>query len=244
MGWIIIAMAMLASGVLGAFFYAWWHKKNEQAKRRIPRRWPLISRPMLNSKERRVWRWLIRSFHDHHVLIKVPVTRFTMPQVKDERQHWFQILNGVYATFTICTNEGIVVGCVDVPGPLGFSLSNQTLKHSLLSQCDLRYWVVDPDSLPNTDSIRATFLGEHASTEKEEESDRLRTESEFNETREHLKASLLRQRHNKSSEKSHRAEEQHFSETTSHDPYESQLSTSWGHDSFVSPLDSRYIDLH
>jgi len=243
MGWVYITMAMLASGVLGAFFYAWWYRKNEMSKRRIPRRWPLTSRALVNSKERHVWRWLVRSFHDHHVLIKVPVTRFTMPQVKDESQHWFQILNGVYCTFTICTNEGRVVGCVDVPSHLGFSLSNQTLKHSLLSQCDLRYWVVDPDSLPNPDSIRATFLGEHASTEKESE-DRLRTESEFNETREHLKASLLRQRHNKSSDKPSHEADTRFHETTSHDPYESQLSTSWGHDSFVSPLDSRYIDLH
>ena len=58
-GWIIAVMAMLASGALGAFLYAWWHQKNEMAKRRIPRRWPLISRSMVNSKERRVWRWLI-----------------------------------------------------------------------------------------------------------------------------------------------------------------------------------------
>lgn len=245
MGWIIFPIAMLASSVLGAFLYARWHKKKEMSKRRIPRRWPLTSRPMLNSKERRAWRWLVRSFHDHHVLIKVPVTRFTMPQFKGERQHWFQILNGVYCTFTICNTEGFVVGCIDVPGAQGFSLSNQTLKHSLLSQCDFRYWILDPDSLPNADSIRATFLGDQASTEKENEN-RLRNESKFNETREQLKASLLRQRHNKVPEKltDNSQEEEDFSDTKGNEPYEGQLITSWGHDSFVSPLDSRYSDLH
>jgi hypothetical protein len=251
MGWLYIALALLASGVVGAFVQASWQRKNEMSKRLIPRRWPLLTRPLVNSKERQVWTWLVSAFHDHHVMVKVPVTRFTIPLHKDESQRWFQILSGVYCTFTISTDNGAVVGCVDVPGRLGFSLRNQTLKHSLLSQCDLRYWVVDPNSLPNADSIRATFLGEPGI----ESEDRLRTASQFNESREHLKASLLRQRHSKAPEKLRRVEETRFSDTISHDPtrfsdtishdpYESRITTSWGNDSFVTPLDSRYADLH
>ena len=74
-----------------------------------------------------------------------------------------------------------MIGCVDVPGLHGLSLSNQTLKHTLLSQCNIRYWVVDPDNLPNTTAIRAAFLGEQAVVK--EALERVRTEDEFNQTR-------------------------------------------------------------
>jgi hypothetical protein len=239
-GFIIIVIAMLASGGLGVFGHAWWRQKKELAKRRIPRKWPLSVRPMVNSRERRAWRWLVRAFLDHHVMIKLPVTRFTMPQVREQGQHWFQILSGVYCTFTVCNAEGSVIGCVDVPGPLGFSLSNQTLKHPLLSQCNIRYWVVDPDKLPSTTEIRAAFLGEQAVLK--EELDRVRTEAQFIETRDNLKAALLRKRHVQSSDFA-RLEAALSTEPHSHDAYESQLSTSWQHNSFVTPLDSRRSEL-
>jgi hypothetical protein len=239
-GWLIVVMAMLASSVLGAFAYARWQQKKELAKRRIPRKWPLAVRALVNSRERRAWRWLVRAFLDHHVMIKLPVTRFTMPQVREQGQHWFQILSGVYCTFTVCTAEGSVIGCVDVPGPLGFSLSNQTLKHTLLSQCNIRYWVVDPDNLPSTTEIRAAFLGEQAVLK--EELERVRTEAEFNETRANLKAALLRQRHHKTSDFA-RLDAALSSDPHSHEAYESQLSTSWQENSFVAPLDSRRAEL-
>jgi hypothetical protein len=239
-GWIVVVIAMLASGMLGAFAYAWWRQQQELAKRRIPRKWPLSVRALVNSRERRAWRWLIRAFIDEHVMIKLPVTRFTMPQVKEQGQHWFHILSGVYCTFTVCTPEGNVIGCVDVPGPKGFSLSNQTLKHTLLSQCNIRYWVVDPDNLPSPSEIRAAFLGEQAV--RKEELDRVRTEAQFNETRAHLKAALLRQRNHTQSDFA-RLEAALSSDPHSHEAYESQLSTSWQHNSFVAPLDSRGAEL-
>jgi hypothetical protein len=233
-------MAMLASSVLGAFAYAWWRQNKELAKRRIPRKWPLVVRTLVNSREKRTWRWLVRAFLDHHVMIKMPVTRFTMPQIKDQGQHWFQILSGVYCTFTICTAEGSVIGCVDVPGPLGFSLSNQTLKHTLLSQCNIRYWVVDPDNLPSATEIRAAFLGEQAVLQ--EELERVRTEAEFNTTRANLKAALLRQRHHTNSDMA-RLDAALANEPHSHESYESQLTTTWQQNSFVAPLDSRGAEL-
>jgi hypothetical protein len=239
-GWLMVAMAMLASSMLGAFAYAWWRQKREQAKRRIPRKWPLVVRAMVNSRERRTWRWLVHAFLDQHVMIKLPVTRFTMPQFKEQGQHWFHILSGVYCTFTVCAADGSVIGCVDVPGPHGFSLSNQTLKHTLLSQCNVRYWVVDPDNLPDTTAIRAAFLGEQAALK--EELERMRTDAEFNETRANLQAALLRQRHHTVSDLA-RLEAALSSDPRSHEAYESQLSTSWQHNSFVAPLDSRGAQL-
>jgi hypothetical protein len=240
LGWLIVAIAMLASAAVGAFCYAWWLNKLELSKRRIPRKWPLTVRSMVNSRERRAWRWLVRAFIDHHVMVKLPVTRFTMPQVKEQGQHWFHILNGVYCTFTVCTPDGNVIGCVDVPGLHGFSLSNQTLKHTLLSQCNIRYWVVDPDNLPSPTEIRVAFLGQQAVLK--EELERMRTEAEFNETRAHLKAALLRQRHHTHSDFA-KLDAALSADPHSHEAYESQLSTSWQENSFVAPLDSRGAEL-
>ena len=73
-------------------------------------------------------------------------------------------------------------------------MSNQTLKHSLLSQCGLSYWVIDPLNLPHLTVIRSAFLGEDA--QKGNERDML--ESRFNDVKEHLQAAVSRQRTNKS----------------------------------------------
>lgn len=212
----------------------------EQARRRIPRKWPLAVRALVNSRERLVWRWLLRSFLDHHVLVKLPVTRFTLPEKKEESQHWFHILGGVYCTFTVCSTEGNVIGCVDVPGPQGLSLSNQTLKHTLLSQCNIRYWVVDPDHIPSVTTIRAAFLGEQ--TVLREGLERAQTDEEFNQTRANLKAALSRQRTMKPGDFD-RLEALYSEEPRSHEAYESELSTNWKQDSFVAPLDSRKGEL-
>lgn len=160
--WIGSGLSLLFGIVLGVIFHAWRQHRINLSKRRIPRQWPIGSRSIVNSRERRAWRWITRVFSDHQVLVKMPVTRFTLPLSKDNSDHWFELLSGVYCTFTVCTAEGHVVGCVDVLGPKGLSLSNQTLKHSLLTQCSIRYWVVDHHHLPTETDIRTAFLGADA----------------------------------------------------------------------------------
>lgn len=238
-GWMIVAGLMLLSGALGAYAYALSLKMKEQAKRRIPRKWPLAVRPLVNGRERLVWRWLVSAFLDHHIMVKLPVTRYTLPQAKDESKHWFEMLGGVYCTFTVCTPEGAVIGCVDIPGPQGLSLSNQTLKHTLLSQSNIRYWVVDPDHLPSVITVRAAFLGEQAVIQ--EALERAQTEDEFDQTRANLKAALSRQRTMKPSDFD-RLEALYSSDPHSHEAYESQLSTNWKQDSFTAPLDDSRRD--
>ena len=143
--WVVFAALMalggIAAGVLGS---RWWAARAAKARRRIPRHWPLDPRTMANSEECKVWRWLIRVFFDHYVMIKVPVTRFTFPHRNQNSAHWYHLLGGVYCTFTICGPDGQVVGCVDVPGRNGISRSNRKLKLTLLSQCGIAYWVVNP----------------------------------------------------------------------------------------------------
>jgi hypothetical protein len=166
------------------------------------------------------------------------VTRYTMPQVKEQGQHWFNLLSGVYCTFTVCTSDGTVIGCVDVPGPVRLSLSNQTLKHTLLSQCNIRYWVVDPEHLPSVTKIRTAFLGDQAMMKQELE--RTRHEAEFNASRASLHAAVQRQRHQKNSDFAQLEASRRQDLDSS---YDSHLSTGWQDNSFVAPLDSRLAEL-
>ncbi|WP_172222510.1 hypothetical protein [Caenimonas soli] len=117
---------------------------------------------MASSAECLVWHWLNRVFFDHHIMIKTPVTRFTLPSSKENGAHWYQLLSGVYCTFTVCASDGHVVGCVDVIGPSGISRSNRQLKLTLLSQCGIAYLVVKPNRLPALSEVRTEFLGDKA----------------------------------------------------------------------------------
>jgi hypothetical protein len=107
-----------------------------------------------------------RVFFDYQVMLKLPVTRFTLPREHDQGQHWYSLLSGVYCTFTVCTPEGHVIGCVDVPGKGGLSRSNRQLKLTLLSQCGIAYWVIKSNNLPTLTEIREDFLGELAPAAK------------------------------------------------------------------------------
>lgn len=187
-------MAGLAAGVgmlAGTLGCLWWARRAARQRRRIPTHWPLDPRRMASSAECLVWRWLDRAFIDHHVMIKVPVTRFTLPRGQQNSAHWHQLLSGVYCTFTVCTSDGTVVGCVDVIGPNGISRSNRQLKLTLLSQCGIAYWVVKPDHLPAVVEIRTEFLGDDA----QRPGDAGKDEASLALARQKLRAVVERQRH-------------------------------------------------
>ena len=153
----------VATGLMvGVFLTAWQMRRAERAQLRIPARWPLVARALLTPGEAEVWQWLRSAFRDHVVMIKTPVLRFTIP-MEGERHNsreWLEMLNGVYTTFTVCTMEGVVVGCVDVPGTRGLPQSNREIKEALLSDCSISYTVVSGNSLPKVEAMRAAFLGE------------------------------------------------------------------------------------
>ncbi|MBK9571327.1 MAG: hypothetical protein IPO43_00800 [Rhodoferax sp.] len=229
------ASALVVGMVLGAMIYAWRQRAINVSRRRIPKQWPLAYRSIVNSRERKVWRWLVRSFLDHQVMVKMPITRFTVPASKEGVQHWFEVLRGVYCSFTVCTAEGKVIGCVDVPSQAGLSLSNQTLKHTLLSQCNIRYWVIDADQLPGVGDIRVAFLGDQAHMNHGKEY----LDSEFNQTKANLQAAVMRQRHGKNVD----ADKLEAKISDVQDSFDSQLSSGWQPNSFVVPLDSRVAEL-
>jgi hypothetical protein len=185
----VSAAALLSAGlVLGAlagiFGSLYVERRRAKVRRRIPTHWPLDPRNIVSSAERRVWHWLNRVFFDHHIMVKLPVTRFTLPQGKENGGEWYRILTGVYCTFTVCASDGRVVGCVDVLGPAGISRTNRQLKLTLLSQCGVSYMVVKPDSLPPLPEIRTEFLGDagsesaHRQREIQTQAHKLRTSVE------------------------------------------------------------------
>ena len=160
---LMTVVGVVLGALLGAAVYAWWLKQKSAVSLRMPRQWPLVSRPLVTNEEYRVLKWLRATFHDHLVMIKVPVLRFTVPvsaEQSDSRQRWQTLLNGVYCTYTVCTANGNVVGCVDVPGKRGLAKASRSLKESLLSDCHIAYTVVGSAGLPKATAMRAAFLGE------------------------------------------------------------------------------------
>ena len=239
LGFILVGIATTVGTFAGILGSLWWTRRLAKQRRRIPKHWPLDPRRMASSAECRVWHWLNRVFFDHHVMIKIPVTRFTMPGSKENSAHWYQLLSGVYCTFTVCASDGRVVGCVDVLGPNGISRSNRQLKLTLLSQCGIAYCVVKPGNLPALAEIRTEFLGDKALMP----GNKGRDDAMISAAHQKLRAAVNRQRHQRPSDLG-RLEP--ASATSSGFGPESLLSDSdfssgpWQQpNSFIAPLDSR-----
>ena len=161
--WLMTALGLVMGAGLGIGLYVGWLHQKSMASLRVPRKWPLVSRVLITSEEHEVLGWLRSTFHDHLVMVKLPVLRFTMPsgrQKSTAAPRWQDLLGGVYCSFTVCTTDGHVVGCVDVAGKRGLNKPNRSLKESLLSDCHIAYTVVRSANLPKGSAMRAAFLGE------------------------------------------------------------------------------------
>lgn len=179
---IVGALALLVGTGLGALLSWGWSRRKAGAKDLAwPARWPLQARKVVNGNENKVWHGLKSIFHDHMVLVKIPVLRFTRlqdtpalgsasglngkaePQELLTNRQWLDRLGrleGVYTTFTVCTLNGQVIGCVDVPGGRGFSESSSAMKEALLLDCGIAYAVADALTPTDAARLRELFLGE------------------------------------------------------------------------------------
>lgn len=160
---LMASLGLVVGALLGAGLYARWSHQKAATSLRLPDKWPLTSRVLVTNEEHEVFSWLRATFHDHLVMVKLPVLRFTSPTSKDKNRagpRWQELLGGVYCTFTVCTTNGNVVGCVDVPTKRGLSKANRELKEALLSECRIAYTVVRSTHLPKGSAMRAAFLGE------------------------------------------------------------------------------------
>ena len=221
-------------GLCGSAGVLWLRRAPASAPARIPSRWPLSQRLLVNTRERKIWQWLRTAMADHQVMVKLPVTRFTIPAQPakpQEAEHWYAMLNRVYCSFTVCTPDGRVLGCVDVAARAGMTLSHQQMKHSLLSQCGIPYWVVEPDKLPAGQEIRAAFLGHTPASDE-----RARLDIEIQDAADSLQATVSRQRSDKGKAAKPAApvlEAPPVLPDVDH----------WEQNSFIAPMDSRVSDL-
>ena len=162
--WLLLLAGILLGAALGIFLHRGWGRRQNSHKLRLPARWLLHARALVTSEEQEVWKWLRTAFSDHAVMLKVPVMRFTIPSTRNHAdnkdQHWHQLLEGVYCTFSICAFDGKVVGCVDVPGKRGMSRDQREMKEDLLLECGIGYTTVRSNSLPSASAMRTAFLGE------------------------------------------------------------------------------------
>lgn len=225
----MVILAFASGLVLGLGLLYAYNAAQARKRKRIPREWPLKARPLVNNREKQVWVWLLKVMFDQQILVKLPVTRFTTPQMQSAATHWYQLLNGLYCTFTVCALDGHIIGCIDVPGPQGLSMGNQALKHKLLSQCGIHYWVVDPDHLPHLIQLRTAFLGEHAARG----GDNGQLDSRLKDVSDNLHAIVGRQRHR------NQVAQLNASMPNTSEYAESRLTPGWDQNSFITPLDSR-----
>ena len=106
---LFLCLGLLAGAVLGVGSYIWYLTQQANAKTRMPEKWPLTSRVLVTNEEHEVFKWLASVFHDHLVMVKLPVLRFTAPVNKNENgagARWQELLGGVYFTLTVCTSNG------------------------------------------------------------------------------------------------------------------------------------------
>ncbi len=163
-GWMVV-IGLFGGVLVGVGAAVWWQRNRQPEELLTPDTWPLAARSLMSGEDQEVLQWLKDAFHDHQIMLKVSVLRFTVPtDRKNEADalRWQTLLNGVYCTFTVCTAQGQVVGCVDVPGKRGLSQPKRAMKEKMLSDCGIAYTVVTAADLPASAAMRAAFLGEVA----------------------------------------------------------------------------------
>lgn len=145
--------------IIGAGLYRYWAIYQARKKKRIPEHWQLVARPLFTDVERTVSRWLRQVFYDQQLMLKIPVIRFLSPQNVAQGHHSHDLLKGIYCSFTVCTADGTVVGCIDVPGVNGLKASHRDMKERLFRECGIAYAVLSANNLPTLEGLRASFLG-------------------------------------------------------------------------------------
>jgi hypothetical protein len=228
----------------GGLLCAWITSRAAKKRQSIPRRWPLTARLLASTEECKVWHWLGQTFADHHIMMKLPVTRFTLPRNQAQGLHWYQLLSGVYCTLTVCAPDGRVLGCVDVPGKHRISRSNRQLKQTLLLQCGIAYWVISSSDLPSAEEIRSEFLGHASAPSAPMPLHRQEGDRALASTQQKLRASLSGQRKVRHSDWAPLRSMTDTEESRDGDSSFSSLNSGLDQDnSFLVPLDSRAIPL-
>lgn len=158
----LVVTAMVIAFATGLLVYRWSVRRLARQRRQAPKKWPLSPRAIINTEERKIWRWLELAFVDYSVMVKLPVTRFSIPNSAEQGLRWYELLSSLYCTFTVVRADGRVLGCVDLPSRSGRPSQGQRMKASMLAQCGISYLILQPGTEPTVSQIRFKFLGETA----------------------------------------------------------------------------------
>ena len=216
------ALVGLVSFAMGAVLSRWKARRPASRSPVAPNVWPLRPRSTVNSQELQVWRWLRKTFPEHVIAVKMPVTRFTLPLQGHSSKVLYRLLGGLYCTFAVCRGDGHVIACVDIAGPRGIKQSNRDVKSAVLGQCGIRYEILTPAVLPSPQEIRERLLGRPDSTLAE-------PSPEVFDAHRRLRSSITARR---SRRQGAPAQESGFGSSEWQQP-----------DSFIAPLDSRIAEL-
>ena len=217
-------------------------KRKENQRRKAPSRWPLLPRAIINSEERRVWRWLELAFVDYSVMVKMPVTRFSTPDSRQQGVYWYQLLSSLYCSFTVVRADGQVMGCVDLPLRPRERSKSQRMKAAILAQCGIPYVVMQDGALPTLLQMRSKFLGEaSAMPQSTQQAAAIYAASS------HLRNSISRNRQTRHAgperQPAHNLNKRVAPDSECSGASSSGFSTFGQEDSFIMPLDSRAAPL-
>lgn len=239
---ILLFLGGLLAFWAGAATWAARSKREESQRLKAPGRWPLSPRAIINSEERRVWRWLELAFVDYSVMVKMPVTRFSTPNSRQEGVYWYQLLSSLYCSFTVVRADGQVMGCVDLPSPSGVKSKSQRMKASFLAQCGIPYVVMQGGVQPTLLQMRSKFLGEaSAMPQSSQQAAAIHAASS------HLRNSISRNRQTRpataAGQPTHHPDQRAAPDSGFSSFSTSGFSAVGQEDSFIMPLDSRAAPL-
>ncbi len=152
----VLLLGMVAAGVL---IRRWRLRQTALRSLRAPSQWPIMARELVTPDEQVLWQWLSRELAEYPVMIKLPLLRYIALTTPADSAAWHKRLSGVYCTFTVCSADGTVIGCVDFVGA-DEDRAHCYLKESILGKCGIPYVMAGPGRWPAADSLRSAFIGE------------------------------------------------------------------------------------
>ena len=148
----ILALLSLAFALGAAVLFM--DRKKESAARALPTDWALTARPIFNSNERRLYRLLREALPQQVVLAKLPLVRFCQPTDPKTVDYWFGLLSNCHISFAICSNNGRVLGAIDLEGSRPASRRVATIKQSVMNAAGVRYISCTAERFPSVAELQ------------------------------------------------------------------------------------------
>lgn len=157
-----IFWGMVLSALAGGFSLGkiWQRQAAKLARRRWPARWNLNARPLFSVHERALYRELRAALPNHMVLAKVSLLRFCQSADAGDARAWYERLQPLHVSLTVCTSNGLVISAIDVEQSSSKAgHRSQKLKEAVLEGCRIRYVRCMPGQWPQAHLLGAWALG-------------------------------------------------------------------------------------